>query len=178
MSTLWSVISNRKDGLSKVWKEWRSSLIDVSTGPPDAGAIVMLGSDGKIDPSMLPASGGDVVVTTMTAGEAIGAFQVVSVHVDGWAYKASATNAADASQTLGIAITSAVNPGDTLRIQQIGFLSNLGWNWPTPGQTLYLGPGGTVVTTVPAFPSFELTLGTTLSNTEIEVQVGLPIILA
>jgi hypothetical protein len=178
MSTIWSIITNRKDGISKVWKEWRSSLLDVSTGAADAGAVVRLGADGKIDPSMLPASGGDVVVTTMTAGETIGAFQAVAVHSDGLVYKASATNPADASQTIGIAITSAVNPGDTLRIQQVGFLSNLGWNWSTPGQTLYLGPGGTVVTTVPAHPSFELTLGTTLSNTEVGVQIGLPIILA
>jgi hypothetical protein len=58
MSVLWSIIANRKDGLSKVWKEWRSKLVDVSTGASDAGAIPMLGPDGKIDPSMISGGSG------------------------------------------------------------------------------------------------------------------------
>ncbi len=42
------------DGLSTVWKEWRSSLVSVSSGPPDAGSIPMLGPTGQLDPSMIP----------------------------------------------------------------------------------------------------------------------------
>ncbi len=61
--TLWSLISNRKDGLSTVWKEWRAKLISVSSGPPDAGAIPMLDSTGKIDPSMIPGGGGGSTVS-------------------------------------------------------------------------------------------------------------------
>jgi hypothetical protein len=53
MSNLWSIITNRKDGLSKVWKEWRSALIEQSTGPADAGSIPMLGSGGTLDPSFV-----------------------------------------------------------------------------------------------------------------------------
>jgi hypothetical protein len=54
MATIWSLIVNRMDGASVVWKEWRAKLVSVSSGPPDAGAIPMLDSSGQIDPSMLP----------------------------------------------------------------------------------------------------------------------------
>lgn len=60
MATVWSLIANRIDGLGVVWKEWRVKLIDFSNGPVDAGSVPMLASDGKIDPSMLHGSGGDV----------------------------------------------------------------------------------------------------------------------
>ncbi len=113
----------------------------------------------------------------MTAAQTIGAYQVVAVHADGLAYLANSSNLADSSQTVGLAITSAINPGNTLQVQQVGFLSNLGWNWPTPGKTLYLGLGGTL-TTNPNTGVFELPMGTTISNTEVEVQMGLPIIFA
>jgi hypothetical protein len=161
----------------KFWTEWRNAVVDSSTGAPDAGAVVMLGPDGKIDPSMLPASGSDIVITTLTANQTIGAYQVVAVHSDGMAYLASSASVADASQTIGIAISSAVNPGDTLQVQQVGFLTNLGWNWQTPGVTLFLGVAG-VLTTNPSTGVFEIPMGTVISNTEIEVQLGLPIIFA
>src|SRR5271170_6355541 len=178
MALKWSVILNRMDKIGqKFWTEWRNEVTDVSTGAPDAGAVVMLGPNGKIDPSMLPASGSDIVITTLTANQTIGAYQAVAVHADGMAYLASSANIADSSQTIGIAISSAINPGDTLQVQQVGFLSNLGWSWPTPGVTLWLGVGG-VLTTNPNTGVFELPMGTTISNTEIEVQIGLPIIFA
>ncbi len=63
MSTLWSIIVNRMDGASKVWKEWRSALISVSSGPPDAGSIPMLNASGKIDPSMITGGGGGSTVS-------------------------------------------------------------------------------------------------------------------
>jgi hypothetical protein len=56
MGTLWSIITNRKDGTNTVWTEWRSWLISVSSGPADAGAIPMLDSNGQIDSSMIPSS--------------------------------------------------------------------------------------------------------------------------
>jgi len=178
MALKWSVILNRMDKIGqKFWTEWRNEVTDVSTGAPDAGAVVMLGPNGKIDPSMLPASGSDIVITTLTANQTIGAYQVVAVHADGLAYLATSTNSSDASQTIGIAISSAVNPGDTLQVQQVGFLSNLGWNWSTPGVTLFLGINGTLVTN-PSTGVFEIPMGTVISNTEIEVQLGLPIIFA
>lgn len=58
MATIWSIIVNRIDGAGVVWKEWRSKLISVSSGPPDAGSIPMLGPDGKIDPSMVTGGSG------------------------------------------------------------------------------------------------------------------------
>jgi hypothetical protein len=159
----------------KFWTEWRANVVE--TGPAQEGDIPMIGPDGVIDPSLLPGGFSNPVVTTMTAAQTIGAYQVVAVHGDGLAYLADSSNLADSSQTIGLAITSAINPGDTLQVQQVGFLSNLGWNWSSIGVTLYLGLGGTL-TTNPNTGVFELPMGTTISNTEIEVQIGLPIIFA
>jgi hypothetical protein len=180
MSTLWSVILNRMDKVGqKFWTEWRAKVVDASTGAADAGAIPMLGPDGKIDSSMLPGGGGGSdVVATLTAAQNINAFQVVAVHTDGLAYLADASVAADDERVIGLSITSATT-GGTIQVQQIGPVTNLGWAW-TPGMTLYLGLNGTLVTTVPSLPTsvFELSMGTTISATEIEVQIGTPIVLA
>jgi hypothetical protein len=174
-----SVIIDRKDKPAQVpWTEWR---VPVVTDGPSSGSIPMTGPDGLIDPSLLPsASGGTPIITTLTAAQIIGAYQIVAVHSDGMAYLADVNNFDDSSQVIGIAITSAIAPSNTLQVQQVGFLSNLGWNWPTPGATLYLGAGGTLTTTVPVSPgsAFELPMGTVISNNKIEIGIGLPILLA
>ena len=52
---LWSVIINRKETLSQAfWTEWRNTVVSISTGAADAGAIPMLNASGQIDPSMVP----------------------------------------------------------------------------------------------------------------------------
>lgn len=57
MATIWSVILNRIDSIGQtVWKEWRGKVVTSSSGSSDAGAIPMLGEDGKLDSSMV--SGG------------------------------------------------------------------------------------------------------------------------
>jgi hypothetical protein len=67
MSTIWSVILNRIDGLSQVWKEWRAMVVSVSSGVADAGAIPMLGPTGQLDPSMIPGSHPPLTPTVVTA---------------------------------------------------------------------------------------------------------------
>jgi len=56
MSTAWSVLLNRIDGLSHVWKEWRVNVVTQSEGSASAGAIPMLNSGGVLDQSLLPSS--------------------------------------------------------------------------------------------------------------------------
>src|SRR5208337_1799929 len=64
MSTVWSVILNRKDKLLQAfWTEWRAMVVTVSSGPPDAGAIPMLDASGQIDSSMIPGGGGGSTVS-------------------------------------------------------------------------------------------------------------------
>ena len=173
-----SVVVDRKDKPGQKGRtEWRVPIVTEGGTP---GAIPITTNTGQLDPSLIPGTTSSAIVTTLTAEEVINAFQVVSVHSDGGAYLADVTDLQDTSQTIGIAITSAVNPGDPVQVQQLGFLSNLGWNWTTPGQTLYLSTGGSMTTTVPQSPAaaFELPIGTVLSNTQIEVQIGLPIVLS
>lgn len=64
MPTVWSVICNRIDGARGVWKEWRNSIVTSSTGVAEAGAIPMLGPQGILDPSMLPAPANTVTLET------------------------------------------------------------------------------------------------------------------
>ena len=57
MSTIWSVILNRKDKLLQAfWTEWRANV--VTEGPAQPGDIPMIGPGGVIDPSLLPNGGG------------------------------------------------------------------------------------------------------------------------
>src|SRR5208282_6457797 len=72
MATIWSIIANRIDGLSTVWKEWRTYIVSVSSGPADAGSIPMLGPAGQLDPSMIPggASGSGATGPTGPTGPA------------------------------------------------------------------------------------------------------------
>lgn len=119
-------------------------------------------------------------MVTMTSGQVINAFQVVAVHADGLAYKADVTNAADADRIVGIAITSATVIGNTLQVQQIGKLDNPGFTF-APGRSVYLDLASALTQTVPtsvAGFAFELVVGVALSATRIEIQIGLPIILA
>jgi len=60
MATIWSVILNRIDDAlgSPPWKEWRANIVTASTGPAEAGSIPMLSATGKLDASLIPASGG------------------------------------------------------------------------------------------------------------------------
>lgn len=67
MATIWSVILNRIDNAlgNPPWKEWRVPVVSSSTGAADAGAIPMLGPNGMLDPSMIPAGGSANIVTAI-----------------------------------------------------------------------------------------------------------------
>jgi hypothetical protein len=56
MGTAWSVILNRKDGVSGLWKQWRTSA--VYTGPASPGSIPMISASGMLDASLVPSSSG------------------------------------------------------------------------------------------------------------------------
>jgi len=56
--TIWSVIANRMDGLSKVWKEWRVNAVSTGGTPAQSGDIPLLNDQGQIDSSMIPSGSG------------------------------------------------------------------------------------------------------------------------
>jgi hypothetical protein len=61
--TQWSVIANRKDKAHQgFWTEWRVGAVSVGGTAAQAGSIVLLGPDGKIDRSLLPANSLQAVV--------------------------------------------------------------------------------------------------------------------
>ena len=60
---IWSNIANRKDKVNqKFWTEFRQYGYITGGTPAQANGYVVLGPDGKIDPSLLPASGSTVRV--------------------------------------------------------------------------------------------------------------------
>jgi hypothetical protein len=117
----------------------------------------------------------NIVKVTLTAGQNVNAYQVVAVHSDGLAYIASAATLADADRIVGVAITSALT-GNPIDVQQVGTINNLGFSF-TPGATVYLGLTGALVQT-PNAGVFELPMGVATSASQLEVQMGLPIIFA
>jgi len=121
---------------------------------------------------VIPQSNGQV---TLTAGQNINAFMVITVNPDGRAYIASAATAADAGKIVGVATTSATT-GNTIQVQMIGEVDNLGFNF-TPGSQLFLGLNG-ALTTSPALGSFEQPIGVAASASRLLLTIGLPIVLA
>lgn len=146
-----------------------------SAGAADAGTLVQLGSDGKIDASALPNGiGADAV--SFVASEAIASGAFVNITSDGKMRNAVATaigfqahgyvNANVASGASG-----TVNFDDT----------NTGVTGLTPGATYFLSAGtaGGVVTAPPTATGQILQkLGVATSTTSIHVLIDKPIIRA
>ena len=116
-------------------------------------------------------------LVTLTAGENINAYQVVIVKSDGLVWKADAATTAHAGAVIGIADTSATT-GNPLNIQSSGVMLNMGWSW-TVGARVYVGLGGALTQTVPSGSgNFEQVIGIALSATELDINIGTPIVLA
>ena len=134
-----------------------------------------LGPDGMLDPSMVP---GAVPVDhiTLTAGSNVNAFQAIAIHSDGLAYPADASTTTDAGHVVGVAVTSATS-GNTFIVQQAGNFDNNGWTF-APGNSVFLGFLGAMADSLPVGATFQQTMGVSVSNTRLLVEVGLPIILS
>lgn len=149
----------------------------VSAGVSEAGKIVALGADGKLDVSVLPP--GLVDETDMlVAGEALSAGNFVYINsADGKAYKADASNIGKAA--IGYVLSSAAMSA-TVRVYYEG--SNTGVTGLTPGTRYFLSttPGG-VVTTPVAYGSggrISQVLGTTVNSAKLNFEAGQVVIMA
>jgi hypothetical protein len=128
MSTVWSVILNRLDDLSQVWKEWRGSVVTTSSGAADAGAIPMLGPDGQLDSSIVPVVGIELSTDgtpnpVQSALNLIGGtnITVAADHSGGVTIEASGEVASAFSNiTTGTNTTATMTVGDGASLQATG----------------------------------------------------------
>lgn len=142
---------------------------DVSTGVAEAGDIVALGTDGKLDPSLLPTGvGPDVIV--LEASENLGAGDYVNIFNDGGVQKARLadnSNSRDAHGFVKDAVTAASNA--TVFFEGANdVLSGL-----SIGERYYLDTAGGATATAPVAPAAQISqfLGIAISATAINTDI-------
>jgi hypothetical protein len=148
-----------------------------SAGAGDAGEVVALGADGKIDVSVLPTGVGPNV-KILVASEAIGAGKYVNIYdVTGTATirLADNSNGREAHGFVKDAVAAAAN-GTVYFEGTNDDLSGL-----TAGARQYLGTAGGVTVTPPTFAggaTIHQLVGTAITATEIDTDIDDCVVLA
>lgn len=149
----------------------------VSTGSANSGDIPALGSDGKLDPSVMPAGiGADVKV--LPASENIGAGKYVNIWDDAGTPKVRLADNASARDAHGF-LKDAVTSGNNATIYFEG--SNDDLTGLTAGARYYLGAAGGVTATPPTFAggaAIGQFVGIAISATEINTDIDDVVVLA
>lgn len=144
----------------------------VSTGVAEAGKIVALDTNGKIDPTMMPA-GVAAEVKVLPTSENLGALDMVSVYDasgTSTARKADKSNGRACSGYVLAAVTSPANAN----VYTDGIIPGL--SGMTPGATQYLDDAGGITET-PTTTTNEILqrVGVALSATEMLFEPGEPV---
>jgi len=148
-----------------------------SSGASDAGKIVALGGDGKLDASLLPA-GLEANVITLTASENLSAGDFVNIFDDGGTVKVRKADASTNKPAHGYVLDS-VTAGSSVTVYFDGH--NTGLTGLTPGAYYYLSasqPGGVSATPPTASGHLVQKVGIAISTTIIDVEIETPIELA
>lgn len=138
----------------------------ISTGAPNANQLVALGSNGLLDPSVLPVGVG-LEVISVTASEAITAGSFVNLYTNAGVLN---VRNADASSSIkpanGFVLAAVANTG-TATVYLLGQTNN-SVSGLTPGADYWLSTVGTITTT-PAYTSGYVNqyLGKALSATSV-----------
>jgi hypothetical protein len=142
-----------------------------SAGAGDAGDFVILGSGGKLDPSLMPNGvGADAV--TVTAGEALNAGDFVYFSATGTALKADATSLAKGARGYTLAAVSNGSPATIYFDESNSALTGL-----TAGATYYLSttPGQIIATAPATVGQIVQEVGFATSATNLHVNILTPI---
>lgn len=115
---------------------------------------------------------GDTNSSYVTAS-ALSGHQVIALDSSGLAVYASCDDISYALRVVGIS-ESAATLGNPIITQFSGVMTYNGWAW-TPGQLIYLGLNGAIVSTIPITATFILVLGKALSSTKILIGIQQPI---
>lgn len=139
-----------------------------------AGDNITITSNGNNVTISSTASGGGAAANGALAvnfdNTSAAAYRVVTLDSGANTIHASATTLVHANRVVGV----RSNNNDNIAF---GELSNPSWSW-TPGQNLYLGEDGAIVTTSTVDgAAFSLQIGYAISSTLIFVKIGTPVIL-
>ena len=143
---------------------------DVSAGAADAGEIVALGADGKIDLSMIP----NIDVTSIVSFEDLAAGDYVNLFLDGGVVKARKADNSNNRPVHGYINDTVVAPA-AVNVYFEGANANL--SGLTIGARQYLGTvGGTIETPLdPTNPTddgkLHQLLGVAISATEVNTDI-------
>lgn len=107
-----------------------------------------------------------------TAGETMSALRAVYEAADTRVWLADAAESTHVFSLLGVTLTAAP-PGQPVDVQRAGVMDDAGWAW-TPGQRVFLGPGGALTQTPPAH-GFDVLIGVALSATRLLLNLSDPI---
>lgn len=143
------------------------AAVESSAGSGDEGKIVALNSSGKIDPTMLSATG----ATTYTSSEAIAAGALVNIWSSTGVKVRNADNTSSAKQAHGFAPSAITSGASGTIILFEGTITGL--TGLTIGTQYFLGTAGAVTTTAPtASASIVQQVGFADATTQLQFLAG------
>ena len=146
-----------------------------SSGAADAGEIVALNSDGKIDPSMLPDEALSPEIVSAVANEDINAGELVYLFDDGGTVKCAKAIATDPSKAAVGFVKESAASGSTVNVYFEGVIGGL--SGLTVGSVYFLSDttAGAVQDTPPTVAGHYIQrVGTAVSSTEIQFERSQP----
>jgi hypothetical protein len=143
-----------------------------SAGAADAGKLVALGPDGKLDTSMYNAGSG-VSTRPIVASEAIGAGKFVNEYLNAGVLNVRLADNSNNRPAHGFVLTAVASAG-TAAVYDMDAV-NSGLTGLTIGSDYYLGTAGGVITpavdaTTATTGTIDQKLGKALSTTELKTQ--------
>ncbi len=149
---------------------------NASAGAADAGKLAQLDGAGRLSPTMMPVGFGDDT-KTITASEALAAGNVVNVWNDGGTAKARKADATTAGKEAHGFVLAAVASGANATVYFEG--ANTACTGLTPGPQYLSTTAGLISATAPSGSGNVVQrVGFAVSATEMNLQVGIPVVLA
>lgn len=148
----------------------------VSTGVAQAGDVVALGADGKLDLSLFPTGLGPTV-QIVVASENISAGRFVNIFDNAGTPNVRAADSTNDRRAVGY-IVDAVTSGNNATVYFEGRNDQL--TGLTAGQRIYLDAAGAIQTTAPSIAGGDVIhqyLGKALSATVMDVEIADEIVL-
>ena len=150
-----------------------------SSGAADAGEIVALNDDGKIDPSMLPDEALSPEIMSVVAGEDLNAGDIVYIYDDAGTVKAKKAAATDPSKAAVGFVKDSAATGANVNVYFEGMITGL--SGLTVGAVYFLSdttPGAVQANPPTVAGHYVQRIGTAVSATEIQFERSQPIVRA
>lgn len=108
-------------------------------------------------------------LTEGISGEAITAYQPVAL-VNGEIVIADNADETHCNRTIGLALNSTTAAGQEVEVQSSGEVTNSGWSF-TPGDRLFLGPNGAIITSISPSDTLMVPIGHAIDADTIFIDI-------